>query len=159
MNLLTTLLRTPGQYTGHGVNHEGERFHGALEVQPLVNNSALMLHYTATREDGVRVHSEATLLAHNAAGMPCLWPVMAELPFVLPHTETSNTAQDDATLVVVFSSGPRDNMEAFREDITIEVSPNGRLRYAHSWGMPGGVFAQRSSCDLVRATDSHRAPA
>ena len=158
MNLLTTLLCTPGQYTGHGLNHEGARFHGALEVQPLVNNSALMLHYTATREDGVLVHSESTLLARNAQGTLCLWPVMAELPFVLPHPQASDTRHDDGTLVVVFSSGPRDAMEVFREDIAIEVGPSGQLRYTHSWGMPGGVFAQRSSCDMVRATDPCHAP-
>lgn len=149
MNLLAALLRNPRNYAGQGVNHEQERFHGVLEIQPLINNSALMLHYTATREDGMLVHSESTLLASNAEGKLCLWPVMAELPFVLPHPQTSQTRHDDGTLVVVFSSGPRDAVDVFREDITIEVGANGQIRYAHSWGMPRGAFAERSSCNMV----------
>lgn len=68
MNLLTALLSQPTQFSGHGTNHEGEDFVGRLEMQPLVNASALML--------------------------------------------------------------------------------DGELRIAHSWGMPGGTFAQRSHCTL-----------
>jgi hypothetical protein len=151
MNLLTILLSNSRGFVGQGVNHEGEAFRGVLEVQPLVNNSALMLHYTATRTDGMHLHKEAMLLASDTEGKLCLWPVMEELPFVLPHIEVSNTRDSDGTLVVVFSSGPRQDVEAFREEITIEIGPTGGLRYAHSWGMPGGEFAQRSSCDMVGA--------
>lgn len=151
MNLLTILLSNSRGFVGQGVNHEGEAFRGVFEVQPLINNSAVMLHYTATRTDGVHLHKETTLLATNADGKLCLWPVMEELPFVLPHAEVSSTLDSDRTLVVVFSSGPRQDVEAFREEITIEIGPTGGLRYAHSWGMPGGEFAQRSSCDMVGA--------
>lgn len=151
MNLLAILLSNSRGLAGPGVNHEGEAFRGVFEVQPLINNSAVMLHYTATRNDGVHLHKEATLLASNTDGKLCLWPVMEELPFVLPHVEVSDTRGSDGTLVVVFSSGPRENAEAFREEITIEIRPTGGLRYAHGWGMPGGEFAQRSSCDMVPA--------
>ena len=149
MNLLGALLSRPRRYTGSGTNHEAERFNGVFELQPLVGQSAVLLHYTATRVDGLHLHREATLVALDADGTPCLWPVMEELPFVLPHSQLTCTAPGLDTLVFVFSSGPRDATESFREEITIELGPKDRLIYAHAWGMPGAPFAQRSRCELL----------
>lgn len=149
MNLLAALLAQATTFSGNGTNHEGENFIGRLDMQPLVNASALMLHYTATRTDGKQLHTEATLLAAAADGALCLWPVMAELPVVLPHRAIdSSHDEEDGTLAVVFASGPRDMAHTFREEITIALKPGGELRITHSWGMPGGVFAERSSCTL-----------
>ncbi len=155
MNLLTALLSQPTQFSGHGTNHEGEDFVGRLEIQPLVNASALMLHYTATRNDGKHLHEEATLLAAGPDGELCLWPVMEELPFVLPHRAihtAGETEVEDGVLGVVFASGPRDLVSTFREEITIALKRDGELRIAHSWGMPGGVFSHRSHCSLRAIT-------
>lgn len=151
MNLIAALLSRPPKYLGQGTNHEGEAFVGRLEIQSLVNGSSLLLHYTATRTDGKHLHKEAALLGTSHDSELCLWPVMEELPFVLPHPEVSNTRNEDGTLVVVFASGPREVTDSFREEITIEVRSNGELRYAHSWGMPGGAFEARSSCFLSPA--------
>lgn len=149
MNLLAALLAQASTFSGHGSNHEGEDFVGRLELQPLVNASALMLHYTATRTDGKQLHQEATLLAAAPDGALCLWPVMEELPFVLPHRAVDSSLDEvDGTLAVVFASGATDMVNTFREEITIALKPGGELRIAHSWGLPGGVFAQRSSCTL-----------
>lgn len=149
MNLLAALLAQASSFSGQGTNYEGEHFVGRLELQPLVNASALMLHYTATRTDGKPLHKEATLLAAAPDGALCLWPVMEELPFVLPHRAIdSSLDEEDGTLAVVFASGSRDMVHAFREEITIAIKPGGELRIGHSWGLPGGVFAERSSCTL-----------
>lgn len=149
MNLLAALLAQASSFSGHGTNHEGEHFVGRLELQPLVNASALMLHYTATRTDGKQLHQEATLLAAAADGALCLWPVMEELPFVLPHRAIdSSLDEEDGTLAVVFASGSRDTVHAFRQEITIAIKPGGELRMTHSWGLPGGAFAERSHCTL-----------
>ncbi|MES2581894.1 MAG: hypothetical protein V4627_04190 [Pseudomonadota bacterium] len=149
MNLLAALLAQASTFSGHGTNHEGEHFVGRLTIEPLVSGSALMLHYTATRADGKRLHKEATLLAAASDGALCLWPVMEELPFVLPHRAIdSSLDDDDGTLAVVFASGPTDMVNTFREEITIALKPGGELRITHSWGLPGGVFAERSICTL-----------
>ncbi len=154
MNLLAALLAQASSFSGHGTNHEGEHFAGRLELVPLVNASALMLHYTATRTDGKHLHQEATLLAATPDGALCLWPVMEELPFVLPHRAIdSSLDEEDGTLAVVFSSGPRDMAHMFREEITVALKPGGELRITHSWGMPGGAFAARSSCTLHAVTE------
>nr|WP_295778149.1 hypothetical protein [Rhodoferax sp.] len=149
MNLLKALLAQAPVFVGNGSNHEGESFAGRLEMQALVNGSALVLHYTATRADGRHLHKEATLLAAAQDGALCLWPVMEELPFVLPHRAIDSTHdEEDGTLAVLFASGPRDAMNTFREEITISLNPGGELRIAHSRGMPGGAFVERSHCTL-----------
>lgn len=150
--LLSALVSGAHAYTGRGVNHVQEAFSGMFVVQPLVGGAAAMLHYTATRDDGIRVHSESTLLGRAADGSLCLWPVMDELPVVLAHTLIS-AATDDAAAdsVHVFASGPRSNTTVFRQEITLRLLPGGRLLYAHAWALPGGEFADRSHCDLVAA--------
>ncbi|STQ91549.1 hypothetical protein [Iodobacter fluviatilis] len=148
MNMLTALLAQPRKFTGHGTNHEGEDFIGHIEIKTLPSPVALMLYYSACGADGQQFHSEATLLGNTAEGKLCLWPVMEELPFVLPHTESSSAVMTDGEFIAIFSSGPRDRTEIFREEITIKLQPDGGISYAHSWGMPGGTFEARSSCVL-----------
>ena len=149
MNLIAALLSHGHKFAGRGTNHMGESFLGRLELVPLVNNSALMLHYTATRIDGKPLHREATLLAQSHHNGPCLWPVMEELPFVLPHPEKSSTVLAGGGVKAIFASGPREMKEHFREEITVELKHGGELTYAHSWGMPGGTFEARSSAVML----------
>jgi hypothetical protein len=52
MQMIEVLAEQPHVYEGPGTNHEGERFLGHLEASPLVNAKSVLLHYTATREDG-----------------------------------------------------------------------------------------------------------
>ena len=149
MDVLHALLTLPQRFSGSGLNHEGETFAGVLTLQPLVNANALMLHYTATVADGRRVHTEATLLGRNTDGKLCLWPVMEELPFVLPHAEISGLPQRPDAFEARFASGPREALGEFREEITIVLGLGGSLTYAHSWGLPNGSFEERSSCEML----------
>lgn len=155
-DLLSLLVARPGVYVGRGVNHEQEAFTGRLAVQPLVGGRAVLLTYTATRDDGVPVHEEATLLGRGPSGALCLWPVMEELPIVLPHPATADATGGAGTDVgahqVVFASGPRSAVDAFREEITVTVRADGALVYAHAWGLPGGDFGDRSRCELWPST-------
>jgi hypothetical protein len=148
MNLLRALLESPTRYSGYGKNHEGQTFRGVLTLQRLASDRGIMLHYTATVE-GCEVHAESSLLAMGDHGGLCLWPVMSELPFVLPHVESSSAVDGTHVARVVFSSGPRQNTERFREEITLTLHRDGKLSYAHAWGMPGGVFEDRSACEMA----------
>lgn len=152
MNLLAALLSSPPHFTGLGRNHEGETFRGDLRIQHLAGGRGVLLHYTADVEGRGTVHAESTLLALGPGGRLCLWPVMTELPVVLPHTEQASTPGPDHSVHAVFSSGPRDDRAAFREEITIAVHRDGRVTYAHAWGLPGGDFEDRSSCELARVS-------
>ena len=153
MNFIDALRAVPSPLRGSGVNHEGEHFSGRLVLRSLVGGSAVLLHYTATRSDGQHLHEEVTLLGVNADQVLCLWPVMEEIPFVLPHPLLSQETRPDGSLRGVFASGPRDAAATFREEITIEIRRDGALVLAHAWGLPDGGFEDRSSCVLVAADD------
>jgi hypothetical protein len=148
MDLIRALASGPKSFKGEGINHEGERFIGHLQVQPLVEGSAVLLSYIAKLPDGSVVHEEASLVGRQQDGTLCLWPVMSELPAVCPHQQRSESSGEQ-TETVVFAFGDRDDRDAFREEISISVSQKGTLTYAHAWGLPGGEFADRSSCLLL----------
>lgn len=143
MTFITSLISGPDKYSGSGVNHEGEVFLGTLVVQRLLNDKGVMLHYEAT-VGGHQVHAESTLLAPDMDGNIVLWPVMSELPGVLPHRAVVLTESEG-----VFASGSREDRSSFREEITIRLEADGTLTYAHAWGMPDGDFADRSSSRLA----------
>lgn len=146
--LLSALVAQAGEYVGNGVNHEKEPFVGTLRVEPLVNGSAALLHYSAVGLDGSPLHSEATLLANAPSGL-CLWPVMQELPFVLPHAALDRAPSvPPGAVACAFASGPRERSAEFREELTIVLQADGVLVYAHAWGLPGGEFSERSSCAM-----------
>jgi len=149
MDILQALLTQPRAFGGRGVNHEGETFDGVLTLQPLVGGAAIMLNYTATLPDGRLIHAEATLLGRNPEGRLCLWPVMQELPAVIPHVEIPTPSSGVHRAAATFSSGPREAIDAFREEIRIALGYDGKLTYAHSWGLPHGTFEERSSCEMI----------
>lgn len=132
------------------MNHEGEPFTGRMQVTGLVSGKAAMLVYTATGAGGRHLHAESTLIGESPAGALCLWPVMEELPFVLPHPEVGRVSTGDGERFI-FASGPRDHADVFREEISIELKTDGTVVYAHAWGMPGGAFDDRSSCHLTQS--------
>jgi hypothetical protein len=80
-------------------------------------------------------------------GNLCLWPVMSELPTVLPHMHRPAPAV--GTDQFTFASGLRGDLSCFREEITIALGADRSLTYSHAWGMPGDAFAPRSSARML----------
>lgn len=74
---------------------------------------------------------------------------MSEIPVVLPHAEMTTVAGLQSELRVIFASGPREEADSFREEITIQVNSDKIVIYAHAWGLLGGVFEDRSSCRMA----------
>lgn len=157
MNLLDALASGPTAYFGAGINEEGEAFTGELSVEVLEGGRAALLRYVARLDTGKVVHTESTLLATGPNGRLCLWPVMSEIPVVLPHVELLTAADSGCGVKSVFGSGARGDIASFREEITIELVSGGSLIYSHAWGLPGGSFQDRSSCRMLPAptTNSH----
>ena len=149
VNILAALASCPKSFRGEGVNEEKEKFFGELQIQVLEGGRAVLLSYKANLETGVTVHTESTLLGTGPNGKLCLWPVMSEIPVVLPHTELANISNSRNGTVATFGSGPREQSDSFREEITIEIKADGSLVYSHAWGLPGGAFEDRSSCRMV----------
>ena len=149
MKLLAALTSGPTAFRGEGVNEEKEAFVGELRVQVLEGGRAALLSYTATLSTGMVVHTESSLLGTGPNGKLCLWPVMSEIPVVLPHTEVMTEAGSEGEVKATFGSGPRNEVASFREEITIQINSDRSLVYAHAWGLPGGTFEDRSSCHMV----------
>jgi hypothetical protein len=149
MTILAMLASGPKSFHGEGVNEEKERFFGELQVHSLEGGRAVLLSYKATLETGTTVHTESTLLGTGPNGTLCLWPVMSEIPVVLPHTELVTVSNSGSGTAATFGSGPRSQSDSFREEITTEVNTDGSLVYSHAWGLPGGAFEDRSSCRMV----------
>jgi hypothetical protein len=147
MSLVQRLLALRSPLAGSGVNHAGERFTATLEIVRLAGGRAALLNYTATAIDGRHLHAESTLIGAATGGALCLWPVMEEQPFVLPHEHTA-TEETAIECRAVFATGPRNERGSFREEITIALRQDGSVVYAHAWGMPDGDFDERSRCLL-----------
>jgi hypothetical protein len=81
--------------------------------------------------------------AGDMVGVLRLWPVMLELPGVLPHRAIAKIGTS-----TTFASGNREDRSSLRQEITRSVSLDVSLEYAHAWGMPGGDFEERSSCSF-----------
>lgn len=149
MNILQALASGPRTFHGEGVNEQQEIFVGDLAVQVLQGGRAGLLSYTATLTTGTVVHSESALLGIGPNGKLCLWPVMSEIPVVLPHTEVLTGPGSIGEVKATFGSGPRNDCSSFREEITLQIGSDGSLVYAHAWGLPGSTFEDRSSCRMV----------
>ena len=149
MNLLTSLVSGPTAFSGEGVNEENEAFVGELTIQVLEGGRAVLLSYVATLSIGKVVHTESSLLGIGPTGRLCLWPVMSEIPVILPHAELTTEFGLGGEVKAIFGSGPRNESASFREEITIHINSDQSLVYAHAWGLPGGAFEDRSSCHMV----------
>ncbi len=149
MNILRAVISGPTAFRGEGVNELRESFAGELKVQVLEGGRAVLLSYTATLLTGTVVHTESTLLGTGPNGKLCLWPVMSEIPLILPHTEITVKPESGQQSIGVFGSGQREESTTFREEITIQVHLDGSIEYAHAWGLPGGAFEDRSSCRMA----------
>ena len=149
MNILTSLVSGPIAFSGKGVNEENEAFVGKLSIQVLEGGRAALLSYVATLGTGKIVHTESSLLGTGPTGRLCLWPVMSEVPVILPHAEITTEIGPIGEVKTIFGSGPRSESASFREEITIQINSDRSLIYSHAWGLPGGDFEDRSSYHMV----------
>ena len=147
MSLVERLSSLAPVFRGVGLNHEQEEFAAEMRIETLVNGSAVLLRYKATLLDGSVAHEECTLLGAGPDGNLCLWPVMSELPTVLPHMHQAATGAGAGRFT--FASVLRGDLSCFREEITIELGEDGSLTYSHAWGMPGEAIAPRSSVCML----------
>lgn len=145
MTDISLFASLPTSWVGAGTNHENEAFTASLNIESLVDGKAVKIDYVATGVDGKHLHRETGLLSSDHTGKLCLWPVMEELPFVLPHRAT-RIHQDGDSWSVTFSTGDEGKSVSFQEEIVIFKTKDGKLSYEHRWGMPGREFGPKSTC-------------
>ena len=148
MTHLALFLNLPANWSGVGVNHENEAFTARLTIEVLVGGKAAKLDYIATRNDGKHLHCESGLISMDQNGTICLWPVMEELPFLIPHRAADVRVDSDAWSVT-FATGEEGIAVSFQEEIVIFKDSAGNLGYEHRWGMPGRKFGPKSACTFT----------
>jgi len=147
-DVLTMLAARAGFYAGEGLNHEEQAFAGELTVEPMVGNRAVLLRYRALGPDGAVYHSEASLVGMREDGVVCMWPVMSELPAILVHAVISTSESPSGRMTVVFRHGDPADEEVFRQELVLDLWPNQDLSYRHAWGLPLGMYKERSSARM-----------
>jgi len=150
-NIISRLSTLTGEYSGEGVNHEKQPFRGRLALQPLLGGAGIQLSFRAIGEDGCNFHEEITTIAPDLEGEIGLYNLNTNMPGLVRHRLTQESTSPEGIERAIFAFGDRTDAQNFREEITIELHPNGGLGYRYAWGMPGGDFADRSGLVMRRA--------
>ncbi len=137
MNVISQLSELVGTYCGLGLNHEQQEFNGNLSIKSILEGKGIELEFLANGADGTCFHAEKTIVTTDFSGNVKMWNLNSNSPGM---TELELRSTDDG---VVFGIGELDNGNSFREEVKIELLPEG-VGYHYSWGMPGGDFAYRS---------------
>lgn len=149
--LFEVLSRVQGQYVGRGVNHEGQSFTGIFEARHLSQGPGVAFSFRAVGDEGAVYHDEQSLIGNSMAGKPSLWVLSSNHPGVFERTLKEETMTSEGTCVLVFGFGSLEDRASFREQVRLEISPSGTVKYVYFWGMPGGDFAERSGTLMKRA--------
>lgn len=150
MDAIARLLDHVGRYTGHGINHEDEPFHGELEVARLLDAQGVTLKFRAETIDGTVLHDERTWIARDTDGQVALWSIHSNGGAVRKHQQRNGAGTEGADATLVFGAGDPDDGSAYREEVAIDLWPDGDVSYRTSWGLPGGRMLPRSDVRLHR---------
>lgn len=150
MDQIQTLCARAGQYIGKGLNHDSENFIGELFIEPIVEGKGLRLKFKASGDDGLIYHQEETLIAPSEDEGICLWTLNNNIPFIYKHKfREINKVEGAETTLAFFYNNPED-LNLFREQIAIDLWPNGDITYRYSWGIPGGDYKERSGSRMTK---------
>lgn len=143
------LFALTGNFRGEGINHEKQKFLADFEARPDPNGHGVAFSFRAQGECGTVFHSETSIIGNALDGRPALWVLSSNLPRVLEHKLRLIT-EVPGGVRATFGFGDPHDRASFREEIRIEFQYD-QLQYSYAWGMPGGEFAERSGCRLIRA--------
>lgn len=139
-----------GHYKGQGTGHDGEGFHGELELQSLLGGKGFRLRYTATDDQGKILHQEESTLAQNEHEAFCLWNLNSNSTGLLCHMLTADEYTTEGNHLMHFEYGELQNPAQFRERIVLTLHARGPISYDYAWGLPDQAFAERSSIKLFK---------
>lgn len=153
--ILNQLSAATGFYTGEGINHEGQPFLGSLSLLPILDGRGFSLKFTATGKDGTVYHKEESTIAPSMSEAMTLWNFNSNTPGLLAHELRKTPAKAKAKASYVFGFNKPEEINAFREEVAVDIWENGELSYTYSWGMPGGEFKERSGVRMTRNAVNH----
>ena len=138
-----------GKFEGEGVNHEGNRFVGRLQISSVPNVQSIQIEFHAQTMDGLPFHQERTTIAFNPKETLCLWSINSNNPHMLQHElRQEDVTEAGSCQVYVFGYGDPGDRTEFREEITLEVWNSGEIGYHYAWKMPDSDVETRLSVNL-----------
>jgi hypothetical protein len=152
---LAYLCLRAGDYSGEGVNYEGEPFRAELTLRAVAGGCAAEIAFSAWDGDAA-FHEERSWVARDwTHDRLCLWTISNNAPGVLRLSLREDGASEGAERALAFAFGEAAQVESFREEIRLEFLRDGSLCYIYSWGLPGQELGPRSRARLNR---QERAP-
>jgi uncharacterized cupin superfamily protein len=162
--LLDRLIARAGQYTGRGVDAEGQIFFADLSLAVVAGGRSVQYRYRAQAFDSSEVlHDESGLIGIGIDDRLALMASASNFRHVFMRTLALTEAVENVptsfevdpaakaqgpSVALVFAFGQSHDEESFRDEIRFVLYDDGRVGHAYSWGLAGGPFAPRSSVDL-----------
>lgn len=147
--VISALLACAGRYRGEGVNHDGDPFEGAMVLRELPGGRTVGVVSSALGRDGTVYHSEESVIAPGADGVPVLQVISTNQPDGVRLRFHRETRSDDH-VTLTFRVGDPAAMDSFREEVHFDLWSNDDVTHRYSWGLPGGEFADRSGSRMRR---------
>mgnify|MGYP000480290697 CR=1 FL=1 len=144
MDVIGALLQRVGTYSGHGINHEDEPFHAELEVTRLVDGKGVTMRFRAQAIDGTLMHDERTWVAPDGPAI-FMWSIHSNGAGVRKRDQRNGATVAAADRTLVFGYGDPAASHTYREEVAIDLWPDGSISYRYAWGLPGAPLASRSS--------------
>lgn len=148
-----SLFGHAGSYEGYGINHEGQKFRGTLNMIPQFEGKGLSIDFCATGDDGTVYHKEHSILGITPFETLSLWVLSSNHPGVVEHQCFEDKPAPGTQATLSFRCGDFGSTSSFREVISLDLWPNGDVSYRYSWGMPGGKFKERSTVKMIAGTN------
>ena len=135
--LLGRLHKAEGSWHGGGKPQTGAPFTADLFVSKVAAGRGVTLSYQAIDASGQVIHDELLLVGPHAMGRVALWTLGNE---VLEH----RLRRTDGDTMWVFAFGLRDDLEGFRQEVTLSFNRDGTFAIQHGYGLPGQEFRDGS---------------
>jgi len=148
LNPIVEIQNFLGNFSGHGVNHDNQKFKGEITLESIVGQKGVLLTFVATGEDGTIYHQEKSLISPSMDEKINMWNFNSNVPGLVPHELRSSEPTDKSVKFVFGFNHPTDS-NAFREEITLELHKSGNVGYHYSWGLPQGDFKERSGLEML----------
>lgn len=141
-----------GNYVGNGKNEAGQAFKAKLTLLNGIEGASIEIRFRAEDEESA-FHEERTWIALDLlTDQLCLWTVSTNAPGVLRHDliadEVGNSTGEGYERRWVFRHGQADNTRIFRQEIALELWPDGRLDYHYAWAIPHETLKPRVHATL-----------
>lgn len=146
--LLERLHAGEGTWHGTGKGAGGAAFTADLFVTRVAGGRGVTLSYQAIDALANVIHDELLLVGPHAMGRVALWTLGSEVDAVLEH----RLRRTDGSSMWVFAFGLRDDLEGFRQEVTIAFNRDESFAIQHGYGLPGQEFRDGSRAVFRRGT-------